>query len=199
MMNTKKNEELNKGTYIIAELISRPNASNGKYRLCRLDQLESENLCKINDNDIFFLESLQVRANSADKIIAEAEEQGRNTNDPDVMKELGEKINALGKLIHRSEAVMTAVFVSLRLIAYYAIAIGIWSLVFKKSFWTFSLYGSIAGLIISLLFVAPVISSQRTKERIRDIVFGAGSLVGNFGIIIGLVGLVAWIIRLIFF
>lgn len=198
-MNTKKNEELNKGRDIYAELISRPNASNGKYRLCRLDQLESKNLFKISVSDIFFLESLQVRADSADKIIAEAEEQGRNTTDPDVMKELGEKINALGELIHRSQAIMTAVFVTFRLIAYYAIAIGIWSLVFKKSFLVFSLYGSIAGLIISLLFVAPVVSTQRTRERIRVIVDGVGLLIGNFGIIIGLVGLVAWIIRLIFF
>ena len=187
----------NKGRDIKADLYSRANALNGKYRACQLFYLE--NLNEVKDTDVFFLESLQVRANSADRIIVEAEEQGLYTNDPDVMKELGEKINALGELIHRSQAVMTAVFVSLRLIAYYAIAIGIWSLVFNKNFLGFSLYGSIAGFIISLLFVAPVISTQRTRERIRDIVFGAGSLVGNFGIIIGLIGLVAWIIKLIFF
>jgi hypothetical protein len=198
-MKTKINEEINKGKLIKSELITRPNATNGKYRAGHLDQLDRENVLSIKNNDVFFLESLQVRANSADKIIFEAEEQGLNTNDPDVMKELGEKINALGELIHRSEAVMTAVFVSLRVIAYYAIAIGIWSLVFNKSFFGFFLYGSIAGFIISLLFVAPIISTQRTRERIRDIVFGAGLLVGNFGIIIGLLGLVAWVIRLIFF
>jgi hypothetical protein len=198
-MKTEKKEELNKELYIKAELISRPNATNGKYRIFRLDQLEPENLVKIKDSDIFFLESLQMQADLADKMIAEVEAQGKDTTDLSVLKELSGKINDAGKPIHRSEAVMTAVFVSFRLIAYYTIAIAIWSLVFKTNFWAFSLYGIIAGLIISLLFVAPVISYQRTKERIRDIVFGAGSLVGNFGIIIGFIGLVAWIIRLIFF
>lgn len=194
-----KNEIIEKAKNIKSDLVSRPNARNGKYRVCYLDQLYPENVLSIKNNDVFFLESLQVRANSADRIIFEAEEQGLNTNDPNVMKELGEKINALGELVHRSHAIMTAIFVSFRIIAYYAIAIGIWSLVFNKSFFSFLLYGSIAGFTISLLFVAPVISTQRTRERIRDIVFGAGLLVGNIGIIIGLIGLVAWIIRLIFF
>ena len=192
-----RNEKINKGQYIKADLYSRLNATNGKYKACQLFYLE--NLSDVKDTDVFFLESLQVRANSADKIIFEAEEQGLNTNDPMVMKELGEKINALGELIHSSQAIMTAVFVSLRLIAYYALAIGIWSLVFSKSFFSFFLYGAIAGFIISLIFVAPVISTQRTRERIRDIVFGAGALVGNFGVIIGILGLIAWIIKLIFF
>jgi len=195
----KRNDKIDKGGDIKADLYSRPNATNGKYRIFRLDQLEPDNLVKIKDNDIFFLESLQMQANLADKMIAEAEAQGKDITDLSVLKELGEKINDAGKPIHRSEAVMTAVFVSFRLIAYYAIAIGIWSLVFKENFLDFSLYGFIVGLIINLLFVAPVISTQRTRERIRDIVFGAGLLVGNIGIIIGLIGLVAWIIRLIFF
>lgn len=195
-MSTEE-EVYNKGRFIKADLYSRPNATNGKYKACQLFYLE--NLNEVRDADVFFLECLQVRANSADKIIAKAEEQGRNTNDPDVMKELGEKINALGELIHRSQARMTAVFFSVRLIAYYAIAIGIWGLVFNKGFFSFSLYGSIAGFLISLLFVAPVISTQRTRERVRDIVSGAGLLLGNIGIIIGLVGLVAWIIKAVFF
>ena len=131
----KRNEKIDKGRDIKAELYSRPNATNGKYRACQLSYLE--NLNEVKDTDVFFLESLQVRANSADKIIFEAEEQGLNTNDPIVMKELGEKINALGELIHSSQAIMTAVFVSLRLIAYYALSIGIWSLVFSQSFFSF--------------------------------------------------------------
>lgn len=163
-----RNTKVDKSRDIKADLYSRPNATNGKYRACQLFYLE--NLNEVKDTDVFFLESLQVRANSADRIIIEAEEQGLNTNDAKVMKELGEKINALGELIHRSQAVLTAVFVSLRIIAYYSIAIGIWSLVFNKSFYSFFLYGSITGFIISLLFVAPVISNQRTRERIRDIV-----------------------------
>lgn len=194
-MNLKTIEDLNKGKLIKADLYSRSNAMNGNYRA---GQIGLDDLSHIKDSDVFFLETLKVRADSADKMIAEAESQGKDTTDPNVMKELGEEINALGKPIHRSESIMTAVFVSLQLMAYYGIAIGIWGLVFKKSFLAFGLYGVIAGLLISLS-AAPVVAFQRTKERIRLIVDGVGLMWGNIGIIIGIVGLVALVIRLIFF
>jgi len=195
-MEMKKIEDLNKGELIKADLYSRPNFMNGKYRA---GQIGLNDLSHIKDSDVFFLESLKVRADSADKMIAEAESQGKDTTDPNVMKGLGEEINALGKLIHRSESIITAVFVSLQLMAYYGIALGIWGLVFKKSFLVFGLYGVIAGLLISLLSIAPVAAFQRTKERIRLIVDGVGLMWGNIGIIIGIVGLVALVIRLISF
>ena len=196
-MAMKINEDLDKGELIKADLYSRPNYMNGKYKTGQLFGLE--NFEKVKDNDIFFLETLKVRADSADKIIAEAESQGKDTTDPNVMKELGEEINTLGKPLHRSESIMTAIFVSLQLMVYYGIAIGIWGLVFKKSFLVFGLYGVIAGLLISLLSAAPVVAFQRTKGRIRNIVDGVGIMWGNLGIIIGIMGLVAWVIRLIFF
>lgn len=195
-MQTKKFEDLNKGEKIMADLYSRPNAITGKYRAA---QIGLDDLSGIKDNDIFFLETLKVRADSADKIIAEAETQGKDTTDLNVLKELGEKINALGKPIHRSESIMTAIMVSLTIIVCYGIAIGIWGLVFNKNFFSFGLYGAIAGSLISLLFVAPVIAVQRTKERIKNIIFGVDMLVTSIGIIIGIVGLIAWVIRLIFF
>ncbi|MGB8658525.1 MAG: hypothetical protein WCE90_12200 [Candidatus Zixiibacteriota bacterium] len=195
-MRKKKIEDLNKGILIKADLYSRPNAMNGKYRA---GQLGLENLEDIEDSDIFFLETLKMKADLADKMIAEAESQGKDTTDLNLMKDLGEKINALGKPIHKSESVMTAIFISLQLIAYYGIAIGIWGLVFKKSFLGFGLFGVIAGFLISLLSVAPVIAFQRTRERIRDMVFGSSALWGNLGIIIGVVGLVALVLRLMFF
>jgi len=191
----KKNEDLNKGRLIKSDLYSRPNATNRKYRV---GQLGLDNLAGIKNSDIFYLETLQMKADLADKMIAEAESQGKDTTDRNVMKELGEKINAVGQPLHRSESVMTAVFVSLHLMAYYGIAIGIWGLVFKKSFLVFGLYGVVVGVLIGL-FVAPVVASQRTKEQIRDIAFGAGAIWGNLGIITGVVGLIAWVIRLIFF
>ncbi len=192
----KKLEDLNKGELIMADLYSRPNAMIGKYRAA---QLGLENLSEIKDSDIFFLETLKMKADLADKTIAEAEAQGKDTTDSNVMKELGEKINAVGTPIHRSESIMTAIMVSLTLVVCYGIAIGIWGLVFRRSFFDFGLYGVITGLLISLLFVAPVIATQRTKERIRNIIFGVDMMVTSVGIIIGVLGLVAWAIRLIFF
>ena len=193
-METKKFEDLNKGDQIKADLYSRPNAMNGKYRAAKIGL---DDLASIKDK--FFLETLKMKADLADKIIAEAESQGKDTKDPNVMKELGEEINAAGTPLRRSESIMTAVFVSLQLMAYYGIAVGIWGLVFKKSFLVFGVYGVIAGLIISLLSAAPVVAGQRTKEKIRDMSFGIGALWGNLGIIIGVVGLIALVIRLIFF
>lgn len=102
----------------------------------------------------------------------EAELQGKDTIDPNTMKMLGERINALGKPINRNESVMTAALVSSQLMRYYVIAVGIWGLVFKKSFLAFGLYGAIVGFIISLLSIFPVVVCQRTKERIRNMVDG---------------------------
>jgi hypothetical protein len=195
-METKKFEDLNKGDQIKADLYSRPNAMNGKYKV---GQLGLDDLVGIRSSDIFFLETLKMKADLADKMITEAESRGKNTSDPKVMEALGEEINTVGTPLHRSESVMTAIFASLQLIVYYGIAIGIWGLVFKKSFLVFGFYGVIVGLLISLLSVAPVIAFQRTKEKIRDMSFAAGALWGNFGIIIGVAGLVVLLIRLIFF
>ena len=193
-----KRTKANKGLDIKAYIISSPNATNGKYRAAQIG-LDTLEICRIKDSDIFFLETLKVRAASADKMIAEAESEGKDTNDLNVIKELGEKINALGKPIHQSQSIMTATFVSLQIMALYGIAIAIWGLVFKKSFLGFGLYGVIVGFFISLLSVAPVVAFQRTKERIRDIVTGVGNVWGSVAIIIAVVGLVVWVIRVIFF
>jgi hypothetical protein len=192
----RKLDNINNGRDIKSDLYSRPNTINGKYKV---GQLGLDDLENIKDTDIFFLETLKMKADLADKMIAEAESQGKNTSDPKVMKELGEEINAVGTPLHKSESVMTAIFTSLHLIVYYGIAIGIWGLVFKKSFLIFGFWGAIVGLLISLVSVAPVIAFQRTKEKVRDMSFGVGALWGNLGIIIGVIGLMALLIRLVFF
>lgn len=190
-------EKLSKGDRVKADLISRPNYISGRYKTARIFGLD--NLMDVKSNDTFFLDTLKVRADSADRIFAEAASQGKDLSDSTVLKDLGEEINALGRPIHRSETIMTVIFVSLQLMAYYGIAIGIWGLVFKKSFLVFGIYGFIAGFLISLLTTAPVIASQRTKERIKDMSFAAGSIWGNIAILIGVVGLIAFAVRFIFF
>lgn len=190
----KKFENLNRDEQIKADLYSRPNAMNGKYKSAQIGLDDSSEV-----KDSFFLETLRMKANLADRMIAEAEAQGEDTKNQEVLKKLGKKINAAGTPQRRSESIMTAIFVSLQLMAYYGIAIGIWGLVFKKSFLIFGFCGLVAGLLISLFSAAPVVAFQRTKEQIRNIVDGVSILWGNLGIIIGIVGLVAWGIRLIFF
>lgn len=195
-MKMKKIEDLNQGELIKADLISRPNAINGRYRAC---QLGLDDLAGIKDNDIFFLETLRMKADLADRMIAEAESQGKDTADPKVMQELGEEINAVGTPIHRSESIMTAVWNSLHLMATYGIVAGIWGLVFQKSFFVFAFYGAIVGLLISLLFIAPVIAFQRTKQKVQDMSFGAGSMWLVPAILIGILGIIVLLIRLVFF
>lgn len=195
-MESKKLEDLSKGELIKADLYSRPNAMNGKYAAAGLGL---DNLANIKDRNTFLLETLKMKADLADRMIAEADSHGTDTNDPAVMKELGEKINAAGTPVNRSESIMSGVFVSLQVMVYYGIAAGIWGLVFEHSFLTFGLYGVIAGLVISLLSAGPVVAFQRTKERVRDISFGAGATLGNLGIIVGVLGIIAWIVRVVFF
>jgi len=103
------------------------------------------------------------------------------------------------KPITRGQAKMNAIMAALHLVVYYGIALGIWGLALKKSFLWFGLSGVVVGLLISLVFVVPVIAMQRTEERTKDMMFAAGSIWGNIGILIGVLGIVAWIIRVIFY
>jgi len=191
----KEIEGLNKGDAIKAEIYSRDNYWKGRYKASHIGL---DDLSGIKNSDIYFLETLKMKADLADKMFVKAELEGKDMADPNVMKELGEKINAVGTPINRKEAIMTAVFVSLQLMVYYGVAIGIWGVVFKKSFLLFGFYGVIIGLLIGL-FAAPVIVSRRTKAQIREISFSVGLMSGNSGIIIGVLGLVVLVIRWIFF
>ena len=192
---TRKLDNVNAGRFIKAYLYSSPNYM--KYRAGQLFGLD--NLEEIKDSDVFFLETLKVRADSADKMIAEAESQGKDTTDLNVMKDLGEKINALGKPIHRSESIMTAISAILMLTILYGVALGIWGLALKKSILWFGFYGGITGFLIGLIFVAPVVATQRTKVRIQNVMYGVGGILGGLGMIIGVLGIVAGIIRAIIF
>lgn len=103
------------------------------------------------------------------------------------------------KPITKGQAKMNAFMATLHLIVYYGIALGIWGIALKKSFLWFGLFGVIAGLMISLMFVVPVIAVQGTEERTKDIMFGVGMMWGIIAIIIGALGIIVWIIRAIFF
>src|ERR1700722_19083563 len=103
------------------------------------------------------------------------------------------------QIITRGQARMDAFMTALHLIFYYAIALGIWGLAVHKSFIWFGLSGAVLGLLVSLVFVVPVIAGQRTANRSKDMIFAASALWGNFAIIIGIAGILAFVIRLIFF
>ncbi|MFA6547649.1 MAG: hypothetical protein WCT11_01745 [Candidatus Magasanikbacteria bacterium] len=195
-MRIKKIENINKGKNIKADLYSRPNAMNGKYKI---GQLGLDNFATIQNDDIFFLETLEMKANLADKMITEAELLGKNTNDLNVMKNLGAEINALATPLHKSEVIMTAIFVALRLSVYYGVAMGIWWLVLGKSFLGLGFYSVIAIVfLISLFFASPLIF-QRTKESLRDQIVGMGVIWVPLGVLISIIGIIAFVLRVMFF
>ncbi|MCX6743818.1 MAG: hypothetical protein NT116_06340, partial [Candidatus Parcubacteria bacterium] len=101
--------------------------------------------------------------------------------------------------ISRGQAKMNAIMATLHLIFYFGIALLIWGLALKKSIFWFGLAGVLVGLIISLLFVAPIMGMQKTKERTKELMFSIGSIWGGISIIIGILGILVWIIRAIFF
>lgn len=103
------------------------------------------------------------------------------------------------KPISKGQAKMNAIMAALHLIVYYGIALSIWGLALKKSFLWFGLSGVIVGTLISLVFVVPVIAMQRTVERTKDMMFAAGAIWGNIAILVGVLGIIVWIIRAIFF
>jgi len=100
--------------------------------------------------------------------------------------------------ITKGQSKMNDIMASLHLIFYYGIALAIWGLAFKK-FLLLGLIGIGLGFLISLVFVAPVIASQRSAGRTKDMMFAAGAIWGNIAIVIGILGLIAWGIRVLFF
>lgn len=183
---------------IKADLYSRPNSVNGKYEACQLFYLVD--LQEVKGTDLFYLKSLQVRADSADKIIEEAELEGINTDDPETLKLLGEKINNLGTLVHKRESTSAAIYISSRVTISFGLAIAMWSIVFSQSFFTFFFYGLAIGLIFCLLVIIPIIVKQRIKERVKDLIFSISAIIiANLCLGIGIIGLLVGGIKLIFF
>ena len=101
-------------------------------------------------------------------------------------------------ILERSRAKSMALGIILQLVAGYCIAIGIWGLALNKSLFWLAFIGIIIGLLIGL-FNAKIILMQQTVERANDMMFSMGSLWGGLCTIIGILGLIVWIIRIIFF
>jgi hypothetical protein len=183
------NEELKN---VQADVVSRDNGIASRYKIGSFG-------LDFWDND-YVPESPQrilERVNLADKLIAEAETEGANINDPEILRSLAEKIHLLmGQSIPRSQAVLTALFVSLKVVAIYFIASSIWGLVFGLWLW-FALIGSIIGILISLTAFG-AISKQTTRERVKEMVVGVSLSVGNLAILIGAIGLIALLVKAVY-
>jgi len=174
---------------ILADIVSRPNSLNGKYKAAQIG-LDCEKIC--NEKETLYLEGLKVKADFADKLFKEAEEQGKDTTNLSVLKNLGDEINSFCKPLHKIEAIFTAIYISSVVIIVYGIAIAFWGIAFRKSFLNFFYCGAFVGLITSWPSTSPIIVFQRVVPR-------AGFMSLILGIIVGIAGLVALTIRLLFF
>ena len=184
------------GRLIIADLYSRPNALNGKYKAARIGL---DNLSYVNDKDLYLLQTLRMTADLADKLIAEAELQGRDPRDPKIIEELGAKINSLGAPLRRTQRLAVAALVCFQLVVVYAVAAGIWGAALKQGALIYGVCGMVLGAVVSLSSVAPVVAFQRTERRMRDIVLHVSMTWGVPALIVGAFGLIALVIRLVAF
>lgn len=60
----------------------------------------------------------------------------------------------------------------------------------------FGFCGAAVGLLISLVF-GNAVARQKIREGVRKLSFAIGFAWGNLGVIIGVVGLIAWVIKLV--
>ena len=104
-----------------------------------------------------------------------------------------------GKQISQGQAIMNGIMASLHLIFYYAFALIIWGFALKRNWLWFGASGAVLGFLVSLFFVFPVIAGQRTEDRTREMMFATGAIWGNIAVVAGVVGIVVWIARAIFF
>ena len=87
----------------------------------------------------------------------------------------------------------------LHLMAYYGAAGLAWGLALKGNLLWASISGVIVALVVSALFVLPVLTKQRSEERTQEVMFAIGAIWGNLAILAGGVGIIVWLVRLVFF
>lgn len=85
-----------------------------------------------------------------------------------------------------------------KLIACFAISLGIWGLALNKNVLWFAIAGVIIGLLIGIIST-PVISKRKKIINASEMVFSVGYFWGGTCALIGMSGLAVWLIRIIFF
>ncbi len=101
--------------------------------------------------------------------------------------------------ISKDRARGAGIWAVLHMIAYFGAAGLAWGLALRGSLIWFGISGALVGFVVGVLFGFLVVSRQKTEERVKDMMFAVGATWGNVAILIGLVGGIVWIVRLIFF
>lgn len=99
--------------------------------------------------------------------------------------------------LERSTAKSMALGVALQLILYCWITVGIWGFAVKAILW-FVLIGFVAGLVVGLSS-ARTILRQTIRERAHELMYAQGIVWGGVFGIIGIAGLVYWLVRVLWF
>jgi hypothetical protein len=118
----------------------------------------------------------------------------RNMREPD----RGAVLAALEVMTHRSTARLRGGFTVIFFALIYGLAGGLWGLALNFSPRWFMSGGAGVGILLGGI-AAAVITSKPTPDQSKDMQFAANSTFGMLGILIGLVGLVVWGLRALFF
>ncbi len=99
--------------------------------------------------------------------------------------------------ISRERARGAGFWVVLHLMAYYGAAGFAWGLALKSLIWGIA-GGVVVGLLLGALFAFPVVTKQSSEEQTKEMMFAVGATWGNLAIVLGIIGIVVWLIRLVF-
>jgi hypothetical protein len=91
------------------------------------------------------------------------------------------------------------VWAVLHMMAYYGGSGLVWGLALRGYLPWYGLAGVLLGFLVGVLFGFITISRQQTEERVKELMFAVGAIWGNLAILAGVLGIVVWIVRLIFF
>ncbi len=100
--------------------------------------------------------------------------------------------------ISKTTQFFNGLIMTLSLIIFYAIAIGIWGAAIHKSYLWFAFFGAGFGLLLGLI-AGPIVAHQKTHERAREMISAVSSLWEGIALITGILGLIVWAIRVMFF
>jgi hypothetical protein len=189
--------------HIIADLLSRKNSMNGMYS--RIDNLgvmiSIRNSSTLRNESLSFLKTLQSKADLADQLI---EEMGafniNDENSDEIMAEINEKVNAeIDIPLRKIDVISAGVITFIYFVIAYGIAFGIWGKALGKDFLAFSLYSSILAIIVWALHL-PLLFSRRTKIQLKEFMFSvSATFIWLISMIVGIAGLIFWLIRKLFF
>jgi hypothetical protein len=88
--------------------------------------------------------------------------------------------------------------VILQFIVLYAVVFAVWGFALRQSVLLFAIIGGVIAIIPGFLSYS-VAARKGTKEGTREMMFAAGAIWGSLALLLGVLGVVVWLVRVLFF